>query len=206
MPADLKQSTNLAAKILASGQLAVQLATIVGVPTGGTWTPAVNGTNAAAVAYNASAASLQTALVAVNAAITVAGSAGGPYTITCPPGVPAIVTMAANALTGGTTPNVVMAGIATTIYTVPALSAVKVATFTLTNQSASAVVVSVSVVPSGGSVDGTHQVVAGYSLAAGDSTVINEVAGALLDAGAFISLTAAAATAIDYLLTGAVSS
>jgi hypothetical protein len=94
----------------------------------------------------------------------------------------------------------------TTVYTVPASSAVKVATFSLTNVTGSAVTVSVSVVPSGGSVDGTHKVLSAYSLAAGDSTKVTEVEGALLDTGVFISINASAATAINYLITGAVSS
>lgn len=94
----------------------------------------------------------------------------------------------------------------TTVYTVPAASAVKVATFSLTNVTASAVTVSVSVVPSGGTVDGTHKVLAGYVLAANDSTEIIEAKGAMLDAGAFISINASAVTAVNYLITGAVSS
>lgn len=94
----------------------------------------------------------------------------------------------------------------TTIYTVPASSAVKVATAVICNISGSAVTVSVSVVPSGGSVDGTHKVISGYSLAAGDSTKLSEIEGAMLDTGAFISLNCSAGSAIDYCLTGAVSS
>jgi hypothetical protein len=94
----------------------------------------------------------------------------------------------------------------TTIYTVPTGSAVKVATFSLTNVTGSAVVVSVSVVPLGGTVDGTHKIVSSYSLAANDTTKITEIEGAMLDAGAFISINASAVTAIDYLLTGTVAS
>lgn len=92
----------------------------------------------------------------------------------------------------------------TTIYTVPALSATKVATGALMNVSAATVTVSVSVVPSGGAVDGTHKILTA-TLAAGDSTTLPEITGAFLDAGAFISVYASAATAINYLLTGAVS-
>ena len=94
----------------------------------------------------------------------------------------------------------------TTIYTVPALSAVKVATFSLTNVTGSDVTVSVSVVPSGGSVDTTHKVVSAFVLPANDSTVVSEVAGAMLDAGVIVSIYSSAATAINYLLTGAVAS
>ncbi len=95
---------------------------------------------------------------------------------------------------------------ATTIYTVPAASAVKVTSAVLANVSASAVTVTVAVVPSGQSVDGTRTIVSAYPLAAGDSTVLTELVGALLDTGAFISITASAGTAINYLITGAVSS
>lgn len=93
----------------------------------------------------------------------------------------------------------------TTIYTVPASSATKIASGALSNVSGAAVLISVSVVPSGGTVDSTHKIVAGYSLAAGDSTTLPELTGAFLDAGAFISINASAAAAINYLLTGAVS-
>lgn len=94
----------------------------------------------------------------------------------------------------------------TTVYTVPALSAVKIASATLTNISGAAVTVSVSVVPSGGTVDTTHRVVSAYSLAPSDSTLLMEFMGALLDAGAFISVSASAGAAINYLITGVVSS
>jgi hypothetical protein len=95
---------------------------------------------------------------------------------------------------------------ATTVYTVPASSAVKIATAVLCNVTGSTVTVSVSVVPSGGAVDGTHLVVSSYSLAANDSTKVTEIEGAMLDAGAFIAITVSVAASVDYLFTGAVSS
>jgi len=95
---------------------------------------------------------------------------------------------------------------ATTIYTVPASSAVKVASAVLCNVTGAAVTVTVAVVPSGQIVDATRTVVSAYSLAAGDSTPLTELVGALLDAGAVISITASAGAAINYLITGAVSS
>lgn len=59
--------------------------------TGGTFTPAVNGKAAAAgVAYNVATADLATSLNGIDdgiSGITVSGSAGGPYTVTHPPGV-----------------------------------------------------------------------------------------------------------------------
>jgi Phage capsid family len=87
-----------------------QLVTIVGTPTGGTFVLSSGG-NSATLAYNAAAATVQTAIQAwggIYAAVTVSGSAGGPYTITFP-AVASNVTAAAapfavdqRLLTGGT--------------------------------------------------------------------------------------------------------
>lgn len=93
-----------------------------------------------------------------------------------------------------------------TVYTVQATTAVSIASAALCNTSGSPVTVSVSVVPSGGAVDGTHRVISGYSLAAGDSTTMPEIVGALLDTGALISMNASAGSAVNYLLTGVVYS
>ena len=90
----------------------------------------------------------------------------------------------------------------TTVYTVGASKAAKLAKLVLANTSASAVTVSVSVVPSGGTVDGTHKVMSAYSIAAGDSTVITEAENIWLGAGDFISVNASAATAINVLASG----
>lgn len=191
-----------ALKALASGQITTQVVTITGGPTGGTWTPYVGGVSAGAVAYNASAATLQTALRTVNNSITVTGDASG-YTITSPAGSGAIVTMQTNGLTGGTAPNVVLTGTDTTVYTVPNAKAVKVATASLTNTSNYPVTVSVAVVPSGQSVDVTRRVVADYVLAGKDTIRLTEIEGSMLEAGAVVAVNANGAAAINYLLTGA---
>lgn len=94
----------------------------------------------------------------------------------------------------------------TTIYTVPASTAAKIASAVLCNTGGSAATVSVSVVPSGGTVDGTHKVVHNFPLAAGDSTTVGEIVGAMLNAGAFISVNVSVAAAVTYLLTGVESS
>jgi hypothetical protein len=62
----------------------VQVVTINGTPTGGTFTISYEGQTTSALAYNAAAATVQTAVRLLNglAAATVTGSAGGPYTIT----------------------------------------------------------------------------------------------------------------------------
>lgn len=90
----------------------------------------------------------------------------------------------------------------TAVYTVPAGKAAKIATAVLANISASPVVVSVSLVPSGGSSDGTHRVISGYSLAAGDSIKVDELVGAWMGSGDFLSINAAAGAAVDVTVTG----
>lgn len=92
----------------------------------------------------------------------------------------------------------------TTVYTVPASKAAKLAKLILTNTSVSPVVVSVSVVPSGGTVDGTHQIVSGYSLAAGDSTTVTEVEGLWLGDNDFLSVNAGTGAAVNVMLSGLV--
>ena len=94
----------------------------------------------------------------------------------------------------------------TTIYTVPAASATKITSAVLCNTGGATATVSVSVVPSGGSVDGTHKVVHNYPLTSGDSMVITEIVGSMLDTGAFVSVNSSQAAAVTYLLTGVVSS
>ena len=96
----------------------VQVVTITGTPTGGTFTLTVGGATTAPIAYNAAAATVQTALQALNAGApfggspaalaTVSGSAGGPYTVTFA-GASAPITADGSALTGGTKPSVVVA-------------------------------------------------------------------------------------------------
>ncbi len=93
-----------------------------------------------------------------------------------------------------------------TVYTVPAYSATKIASAVLANTSGSQLTVAVSVVSSGGTAGGTNRIMPGYQLAAGDTTSITEIVGAFLDAGAFISINAGAGSAINYLITGVVSS
>lgn len=90
----------------------------------------------------------------------------------------------------------------TAAYTVPASKAAKIATMSLANVSGGAVTVSVSVHPAGSAVDGTHKVVSGYVLAAGDSTSIAEVLGCWLGAGDFININVSTAAAVDVVITG----
>ncbi len=94
----------------------VQTATITGGPTGGTFTLTFSGQTTAAIAYNATAAQVQTALEALSNVnpgdITVTGNAGGPYTLTFGGqylGDNVASATATASLTGGTTPGVTMA-------------------------------------------------------------------------------------------------
>lgn len=92
---------------------AVQTITINGTPTGGTFTVTVEGYTTAGIAYNATGATVQTAIQALgpgtpygglfSSSATVSGSAGGPYTVTFSGnGSAAPVTVNQTGLTGGT--------------------------------------------------------------------------------------------------------
>lgn len=95
----------------------VQTATITGGPTGGTFTLTFSGQTTAAIAYNAAAAAVQSALAALSTIgagnVTVTGSAGGPYTVdfvgTLANTDVAAMTASGASLTGGTSPGVTIA-------------------------------------------------------------------------------------------------
>lgn len=92
-----------------------QVVTLTGGPTGGTFRLTFKGQQTADIAYNATAAAVQTALQALTrlgAAATVAGAAGGPYTVTFSArygGQNVDMLTAQSFLTGGTTPGVTVA-------------------------------------------------------------------------------------------------
>jgi hypothetical protein len=111
-------------KITASGLYApyagptseAQTVTITGGPTGGTFTLTWSGQTTTAIAYNATAATVQAALVALSniapGDVTVTGAAGGPYTVTFGGAYLSddVAAMTATAsLTGGSTPGVTIA-------------------------------------------------------------------------------------------------
>lgn len=99
---------------LSGGTSAVQTVTISGTPTGGTFQLSFNNQWTGAIAYNATAASVQQALqqlASIGAGnVTVTGSAGGPYTVTFGGLLAAqpVATLGYNGagLTGGTNPGV----------------------------------------------------------------------------------------------------
>jgi hypothetical protein len=92
----------------------VQTVEITGSPTGGTFTLSYSGQTTAGIAYNASAAAVQSALTALSnigsGNVAVTGTAGGPYTVTFKgtlSGMDAAQLSASGAgLTGGTSPAV----------------------------------------------------------------------------------------------------
>lgn len=107
-------NTGVSGKYYRSGDT-VQVVTLVGSPTGGTFTITIGGATTTALAYNATGATVQTAIQALNASppygfgggpgttATVSGSAGGPYTITfLSGGTAAPVYVSQLLLTGGT--------------------------------------------------------------------------------------------------------
>lgn len=96
-----------------NGVASVQTATITGGPTGGTFTLTFASQTTSALAYNSTAAQVQSALQALSSIgvgnVTVSGPAGGPYVITfagtLAPGPQSAIT-ATPSLTGGTSPGV----------------------------------------------------------------------------------------------------
>jgi hypothetical protein len=95
----------------------VKTVTVTGSPTGGTFTLTLDGETTGNIAYNATAAAVQTALEALSNVnpgdVTVTGSAGGPWTLTfggarAGKDVP-VMTKNAAGLTGGTSPDIAFA-------------------------------------------------------------------------------------------------
>ncbi|KIF66297.1 hypothetical protein HY68_36975 [Streptomyces sp. AcH 505] len=94
----------------------VQTATVTGGPTGGTFTLTYSGQTTTAIAYNATAATVQAALVALSnlapGDVVVTGATGGPYTLTFGGALLGenVASLTATAsFTGGTSPGVTMA-------------------------------------------------------------------------------------------------
>jgi hypothetical protein len=94
----------------------------------------------------------------------------------------------------------------TTQYTCPSDSAATIRTATLCNTHTSAITVSVSLVKFGGTAGVANRVLHSYSLAAGDSIRLDELTGAMLGQGDFISAIASTASKVALVVTGAVSS
>lgn len=95
------------------GTSEVQTVTITGGPTGGTFTLTYSAQTTGAIAYNAAASAVETALNALSNldGVTVSGANGGPYTVTFPVDMGNTAQMTGNGagLTGGAAPAVVVA-------------------------------------------------------------------------------------------------
>jgi hypothetical protein len=94
----------------------VQTLTVTGAPTGGTFTITWSGQTTAAIAYNATAAAVQTALEALSniapGDVVVTGAAGGPWTLTwggTQLGENVAAPTTTESFTGGTTPDITIA-------------------------------------------------------------------------------------------------
>lgn len=105
--------TYIGTNIVADGANEAQTVTITGSPTGGSFTLTHEGQITAAIAYNASAAAVESALVALSnltaGQVSVAGANGGPWTVTFETGANVSQMTATSSLTGGTTPGVTVA-------------------------------------------------------------------------------------------------
>jgi hypothetical protein len=111
----------------------------------------------------------------------------------------------ATALTAKTLVSARPTGTASTaMYTVGASKAAKLGTGSICNTSTTATVnVTLAIVPSGGTDDGTHTVIAAYPLAPGDTLALQEyIAGHMLGEGDFIAVTASVTSVIDVVITG----
>lgn len=97
------------------GRNEIQTATITGTPTGGTFTLTYNGATTAAIAYNAAASAVESALRALSTIddCNVSGSAGGPYSVEFTGNLAkqdlAAMTADGSSLTGGSSPGVTIA-------------------------------------------------------------------------------------------------
>ena len=94
----------------------VQTLTVTGAPTGGTFTITWSGQTTAALAYNATAAQVQAALVALSniapGDVVVTGAAGGPWTLTwggTQLGEDVAAPTTTESFTGGTSPDITIA-------------------------------------------------------------------------------------------------
>lgn len=92
----------------------------------------------------------------------------------------------------------------TAVYTVGASKAAKLSTGSICNTSTTATVnVTLAIVPSGGTDDGTHTVISVYPLAPGDTLTLAEfIAGHMLGEGDFIAVTASTSAVVCVVVTG----
>lgn len=220
MTADLKTGTSLAPGSQASGTVDTGVTiTISGSPTGGTFSVSVTAggsTQTATPAFNATGSTVATALQALSNVgsgnLLVSGAAGGPYTVTAPAAYSCAIAVSGASLTGGTSPAATAAEVPKDILTVTGASAsaaaLVVKSARLINRDLySAATVTAWVTPAGQSRDATRIVLPPYSLAAKDTTAIEEITNAMLEGTAKVTVgSGATINTVNYLITGAVSS
>ena len=102
--------TYIGTSIVADGANESQTVTVTGTPTGGTFTLTYSGQTTAAIAFNATAATVQQRLTDLSnieaGNVSVSGSAGGPYTVVFSGGNDVSQMTATPSLTGGSSPSV----------------------------------------------------------------------------------------------------
>lgn len=91
-------------------------------------------------------------------------------------------------------------------YTVPSGKSIKVTQAILCNATSSAVIVSIHVVPSGGSATAANKVINGYSIAGQDTVNMTDLLGGMmLGDGDFIAIQTGTANSVNLMLSGAVA-
>ena len=95
----------------------------------------------------------------------------------------------------------------TTVYQPGAGETAKITSAVICNTSGAPVTVSVLILKTGQTVDGTHRVISGYSLAAGGSLDLRPYGldGAMLGEGDFISVEVGTGAVVNVIMTGTVS-
>lgn len=89
------------------------------------------------------------------------------------------------------------------IYTPAAGTSVQIETATASNTSGSSANLTLSLVPAGGTADGTHRILSAVAIAAGATLVLkDDLDGVILGSGDSIHAQASAGAAIDLVITG----
>lgn len=93
----------------------------------------------------------------------------------------------------------------TVLYTCPANTSVVLKNASICNQSGSSTTVEVSLIKAGGSLDSTHRIVSGYTLAGNDTLPLKDLLGEhVLGPGDVIAAGAGAATEVCFVVSGIV--
>jgi hypothetical protein len=90
----------------------------------------------------------------------------------------------------------------TTEYTAPALTRTIIDKFTATNNDASARTISIYIVPSAGSADGSNRIIKDLSIAAGVTADISEMQNQILATGDFVVCAASVTSQVTIRMSG----